>query len=552
MRKSFKKVFALMSIIAMMTTSIAGCGKANENTNVKGEDGNTTVNSGQNESSPNNEDGTVTYPVKSTEKLTFGMVTSNAWNDRFESFTDLPLGKALQVQTGIEIEMIHVENNTAMSLLLASGNLPDILLFNFQMHYTGGEAKAIDDGVIYPLSEEFLAENAPDYLKVLQSNEAYMKGSTTPNKDIYGFTFIVGDEVLKTGYGLTVRDDWCKELGIELPETPEEFHNMLVAFRDQKGVKSPLSISSGNMSELLDRGIITSPFGLVTRDIYVDNKQVEIGFAKNEYKDVLEYLNKLYEEGLLDANFSTLDSATVTSNILSGQSGVASGALNGGLGTWLQTNKDVENYSLAGIHNLVSNRGDKALYGHYNTDVVGGTAVITSSCKNKELAARFLNYGYTEAGHTLYNFGVEGESFDMVDNYPTYSDYIMNNPEGLSKQKAMSEYLLAFNNGPFVQDKRYLEQYADLPEQKEAMEIWMDNDAAVYKLPRISIDADTISEYSTLLSDLQTYRDEMTIKFIRGTESLDNFDKYLQTLESMGVSRIKEIVQDAVDEYYAR
>lgn len=552
MRKSFKKVFALMSIIAMMTTSIAGCGKANENTNVKGEDGNTTVNSGQNESSPNNEDGTVTYPVKSTEKLTFGMVTSNAWNDRFESFTDLPLGKALQVQTGIEIEMIHVENNTAMSLLLASGNLPDILLFNFQMHYTGGEAKAIDDGVIYPLSEEFLAENAPDYLKVLQSNEAYMKGSTTPNKDIYGFTFIVGDEVLKTGYGLTVRDDWCKELGIELPETPEEFHNMLVAFRDQKGVKSPLSISSGNMSELLDRGIITSPFGLVTRDIYVDNKQVEIGFAKNEYKDVLEYLNKLYEEGLLDANFSTLDSATVTSNILSGQSGVASGALNGGLGTWLQTNKDVENYSLAGIHNLVSNRGDKALYGHYNTDVVGGTAVITSSCKNKELAARFLNYGYTEAGHTLYNFGVEGESFDMVDNYPTYSDYIMNNPEGLSKQKAMSEYLLAFNNGPFVQDKRYLEQYADLPQQKEAMEIWMDNDAAVYKLPRISIDADTISEYSTLLSDLQTYRDEMTIKFIRGTESLDNFDKYLQTLESMGVSRIKEIVQDAVDEYYAR
>jgi putative aldouronate transport system substrate-binding protein len=552
MRKSFKKVFALMSIIAMMTTSIAGCGKANENTNVKGEDGSTTVNSGQNDTSSNNEDGVVTYPVSSKEKLTFGMVTSNAWNDRFESFTDLPLGKALQVQTGIEIEMIHVENNTAMSLLLASGNLPDILLFNFQMHYTGGEAKAIDDGVIYPLSEEFLAANAPDYLKVLQSNEAYMKGSTTPNKDIYGFTFIVGDEALKTGYGLTVRDDWCKELGIELPETPEEFHNMLVAFRDQKGVKSPLSISSGNVSELLDRGIITSPFGLVTRDIYVDNKQVEIGFAKNEYKDVLVYLNKLYEEGLLDANFSTLDSATVTSNILSGQSGVASGALNGGLGTWLQTNKDVENYSLAGIHNLVSNRGDKALYGHYNTDVVGGTAVITSSCKNKELAARFLNYGYTEAGHTLYNFGVEGESFEMVDNYPTYSDYIMNNPEGLSKQKAMSEYLLAFNNGPFVQDKRYLEQYADLPEQKVAMEIWMDNDAAVYKLPRISIDADTISEYSTLLSDLQTYRDEMTIKFIRGTESLDNFDKYIETLESMGVSRIREIVQNAVDEYYAR
>lgn len=552
MKKSFKRLVALMSVTVLMTVSIASCGTTNEGKNPKGEEVVTTVQTEGNDASLENGEGTVTYPVESSEKLTFGMVTSSAWNDRFESFTDLPIGKKLQEETGIELEMIHVENNTAMSLLLASGDLPDIILFNFQLNYTGGEAKAIEDGVIFPLDEEFLAENAPDYLEVLKSNEDYMKGSTTPNKDIYGFTFIVGDEVLKTGYGLTVRDDWCEELGIELPETPDEFYDMLVAFRDQKGVKSPLSISSGHLTDLLDRGIITSPFGLVTRDIYVDNSQVEIGFAKKEYKDVLAYLNKLYSEGLLDANFSTLDSATVTSNILSGESGVASGALNGGLGSWLQTNKDVENYSLAGMHNLVANRGDRALYGHYNTDVVGGTAIITSTSKNKELAAKFLNYGYTEAGHMLYNFGIEGESYNMVDNYPAYSDYIMNNANGLTKQKAMAEYLLAFGNGPFVQDKRYLEQYADLPEQHAAMEIWMDNDANVYKLPRISIAEDTISEYSSLLSDLKTYRDEMTIKFIRGTESLDNFDQYLETLEVMGVSRVREIVQEALIEYYSR
>lgn len=554
MKKSFKRLVALMSVIAIMTVSIASCGttKTNEDKNAKGEEVATTTQAEGSEGTSNNEDGTLTYPVESSEKLTFGMVTSSAWNDRFENFTDLPIGKKLQEETGIELEMIHVENNTAMSLLLASGELPDIILFNFQLNYTGGEAKAIEDGVIFPLNEEFLAENAPDYLEVLRSNEDYMKGSTTPNKDIYGFTFIVGDEVLKTGYGLTVRDDWTKELGIELPETPDEFYDMLVAFRDQKGVKSPLSISSGHLGDLLDRGIITSPFDLVTRDIYVDNGQVEIGFSKEEYKDVLVYLNKLYSEGLLDANFSTLDSATVTSNILSGQSGVASGALNGGLGNWLQSNKDVENYSLAGMHNLVSNRGDKALYGHYNTDIVGGTAIITSTSKNKELAAKFLNYGYNDEGHLLYNFGIEGESYDMVDNYPTYSDYIMNNPNGLTKQKAMAEYLLAFGNGPFVQDKKYLEQYADLPEQQAAMEIWMDNDAAKYKLPRISISEDSISEYSSLLSDLKTYRDEMTIKFVRGTESLDGFDKYLETLDVMGVSRVQEIVQVAVDEYYAR
>lgn len=36
--------------------------------------------------------------------------------------------------------------------------------------------------------------------------------------------------------------------------------------------------------------------------------------------------------------------------------------------------------------------------------------------------AAFLDYGYTEAGDVLYNFGKEGVSFDMVDGYPTFND----------------------------------------------------------------------------------------------------------------------------------
>lgn len=552
MKRKWKQ--ALWIIIVLLAAGISACGK-NEGQKTSGvQDGARTGDTGDSAEKTAKEvqNTEVSYPVTSKEKLTFGMVMSNAWSDRFNRFTDLPIGKELEKETGIGLEMVHVENNTAMNLLIASGNLPDIILFNFQSYYTGGEAKAIADGVIYPLSDEFLEQNTPDYWKVLNSKDDYMRGSTTPDKEVYGFTFILGDEELKTGYGLTVRNDWCKELGLELPETPDEFYNMLAAFKDQKDVPAPLSVSSGDIGNLLDRGIITSAFNLVTRDIYLEDKKVQIGYKQKEYKDVLVYLNKLYTAGLLDANFSTLDPATVTSNILSGQSGAASGPLNGGMGTWLQTNKDVKEYSLAGIHNLVKKRGDRALYGHYNTDVVGGTAVITSSCKNKELAARLLNYGYTEKGHMLYNFGVEGESYKMVDGYPTYTDYIMNNPNGLSKQQAMGEYILAFGNGPFVQDKRYVEQYANLPEQKKAMEIWMDNDASLYKLPRISISSDSLSEYSSLLSDIKTYRDEMTIKFIRGTESLDNYDQYLARLDEMGIGRVKEIVQNAVDEYYSR
>ena len=327
---------------------------------------------------------------------------------------------------------------------------------------------------------------------------------------------------------------------------------MLKAMKEEKGVEIPLSINNDTLSSLLDRGIITSPFNLVTRDVYVDNGEVKLGFAQEEYKDVLTWLHKLYKEGLLDPNFATVDQQTVTSNMLTGKSGVSAGACGSILGTWLTTNKNVDNYSLAGIKNLVANKGETPMFGHYNTDVVGGVTVISTECEDKEAAANYLNYGYTDEGHMLYNFGIEGKSYEMVEGKPIFTDLVMNNPDGLTIQQALSEYQLAYGNGPFVQDKDYLLQYYNTDEQKEALSKWSDNNAKNYKLPRITIGAEEVGEYSSLFSDIKTYRDEMTIKFVVGSEPLENFDKYLNTLNSMGIERLTQIIQNAVNEYNSR
>ena len=39
-----------------------------------------------------------------------------------------------------------------------------------------------------------------------------------------------------------------------------------------------------------------------------------------------------------------------------------------------------------------------------------------------------------------YNFGVEGESYELKDGYPTFTDLILNNPDGLSATQALSKY----------------------------------------------------------------------------------------------------------------
>lgn len=494
----------------------------------------------------------ITYPVADASTLTWGMSTSSSWNDRYDTFADIPLGKALQEMTGYKLEMVHVENSTAMNLLIAGGELPDIISFSFAGNYSGGEEKALSDGIVMGLDEAFLKENAPDYWAVLNSNPDYLKQAKTPSGPIFGFSFIVGDELLKGGYGLIIRDDWCEELKISIPQTAGEFYNMLKAFKEQKGISYPLCVRSGDLGSMMDRGVITSPFNLVTRDVYVDNGTVKIGYYQAEYKDVLAWLNQLYTEELLDINFTTLDSDTVAANMLTGLAGASAGAAGSILGTWLNTNKDAENYSLMGIKNLVAKQGDTPLYGHYNNDFPGNASVITSDCADPAAAAKFLNFGYTEAGHILYNFGVENESYTFVDGSPVYTDLVLNNPAGLTVKQALSEYQLAYGNGPFVQDKNYLLQYYSTDEQKEALVNWTDNQARNYKLPRITISAANNAEYATLRNDIQTYRDEMTIDFIKGNRSLDEFDSYMSTLKSMGIERLIEIYSEAVAEYNSR
>ncbi len=89
-------------------------------------------------------------------------------------------------------------------------------------------------------------------------------------------------------------------------------------------------------------------------------------------------------------------------------------------------------------------------------------------------------------------------------------------------------------------------------EVKQALSQWCVSDVKKYKLPPLTIASDDMSEYTSLNSDLNTYIQEMLVKFVKGTESLDDFDDYLTTLKKMGMDRVIEIQQKAYDEYESR
>ena len=152
----------------------------------------------------------------------------------------------------------------------------------------------------------------------------------------------------------------------------------------------------------------------------------------------------------------------------------------------------------------------------------------------------------------FYNFGIEGESYNMIDGYPTYTDEIVHPTDGKTMMHALTEYNRAAVLGPMIQDKRYFEQYMVNPEQKETAEIWKLAGDASWRMPNVTYTVEEAGKITSKLNEITSYKQEMEIKFIMGTEPLSNLETFRQHLKDMGLDEVTEINKAAVARYNAR
>ena len=152
----------------------------------------------------------------------------------------------------------------------------------------------------------------------------------------------------------------------------------------------------------------------------------------------------------------------------------------------------------------------------------------------------------------LMNFGIEGESYKMVDGYPEYTELITKNSEGYTMANMLGIYTRTSITGAFEQDARYIEQYASLDVQQEALANWSDTDAASHLLPTVTPSSEESQELSKIINECNTYEEEMTIAFIMGKKSFDEWDAYVSQMKELGIERAIEIYQNAYDRYMKR
>ncbi len=539
-----KKKTALLLAAILTASSLAGC---SQNASTEG-----TGTAAPEQTQPSQEAAANNTPAGG--KITYWGLLSTTESPNFSNRGDEPFAKAWMEQTGIEIEFMHPPTGQIkeqFSLILADGNLPDIMEYNWLADYPGGPEKAIKDGVILPLNDIF-AQYCPNITKYLAENPDIDKMIKTDDGNYYAFPFVRGSQRLCNTIGLMLRGDLLEELGLEVPTTIDEWHTVLTAFKEN-GIASPYC-PEYTRTDLMNADPFMAAFG-ICKNFYIDDAgKVQYGGIQEGYKQYLETMAQWYKEGLIDADLATLKFDQVNAKMINGTAGASLGFAGSYMGTWMgAATAENPDYLLVPAPYPTLEKGTAAEYGFKDSQYSGhASAAITTSCQDVERAAKLLDYAYGEKGHMLFNFGVEGESYDLIDGEPVYTQWIMENPDGWPVAQAMSAYIRGNNNGPFIQDARYLDQYYALDCQKDTVDVWGATNADKHMLPPVTPTSDESREMSSIVNEITTYRDEMALKYIFGAESLDTFEEYVQNIKSMGLDRALQIQQDALDRYNTR
>lgn len=489
----------------------------------------------------------IAFPLKDDVTLT---IWKNNVNMAVKNEKDMACYQKMAEKTGVKIEMIHPvagQRKEQFNIMIASQELPDIII-GFDGLYSGGLIKGYDDNLIYDLAE-LMPLNAPNLNKLYEAFPKLKMEASDDQGHIFTAPMIRGDNLVRTYRGLIIRKDYLDKFHLEVPETIDDWHEMLTTFK-QNGIDIPFTTTAS----FLKTEAFIGAYGIDQKFFLKDGKAA-YGPYEEQYKEYVKTMAKWYSEGLIDSEITGNDTKTMDAKVMSSGAGAFVGTTGNQIGGYLsEMQAQNPSFDLVAAPYPGLKKGEPGIIIQRDPLVQPELgASVTKACQNPEVAMAFLDYAYGKDGHMLFNFGVEGESYEMVDGVPKYTDVVMNNPDGLSVAKAGSLYAVAFTSGPLVQDKYYAQQFYGRPQQQEAGRVWSkDVDKYNEKNPVLlgTLSPEEAQEVSPKLNEITTYANEQFAKWLTGQGDVETeFEEYRNTLRKLGIEQVLEYYQAAYDRY---
>jgi len=529
-----KQLVGVMFVVLLLI----GCNEKDADSNDVTKD--ETENEAENESSSEvNETG---FPIVDDEieiSMLAPSVPSPDWNDimifnEYEEMTNMNIDWLMVSKDGIKEKT---------NVMLGTNDYPDAF------HTAGISAADLvrygKQGVFIPLND-LIDEYAPNLKALLDEYPEIEKGLTMPDGNIYSFPTIYDPEynTLLMNWKLWLNSEFLDELGFDEPTTLDEFYNYLVAVKEENptgnGENNEVPLQVNGDGNLIN--IMKGSFGIGTRGIShemvdADPETGELRFmpTTDAYKEMLQFINKLYEEELLNQDLYTVKSEQATAK---GKEGLFGAVVTTNPATGYNLDYYVGSPTLEGPH------GDH-LYSNFVSSLKNiGSFVITDENPYPEATVRWIDHFYGDEGMRLFFMGIEDETFYVDDDGEyVYTDLIEDNPEGLLRTEAISKYL-TWRTGsyPSMVVEKYFKtptEPADKVEDDKPEEIW----------PPFTHTEDELEIISSIGGDIEDYVEETRALLITGEMSFDKWDEFVDTIENMGLDEYMDAYNAAFERY---
>ncbi|KGE72765.1 extracellular solute-binding protein [Spirochaeta lutea] len=417
---------------------------------------------------------------------------------------------AYKDQTGITLEVIKPPHNQYAEVLGAAvmaGDLPDIMEL-WDTQYTA----YVDSNLLVPL-DEFIAAN-PNMASVTKD---YYEVYRAKDGKIYGFPTYKGG-----GCVTYVRQDWLDNLGMDVPETWNEYVAMLRAFTfddpDGDGQDNTIGLT-------LPFQVPASEFDYYNRPImqdayfgfqYVNGQWVD-GFSQPAMRQALRRWIDLYAAGVIDREFFTNNTSRARSKLMEGQAG----AFDYWTGTWAtRLDQSAKNINPAADISAV-NAIDEA---HYINRVGPLLAISTAAQNPKAVFDNIIGHMWDKGdGQVLWTYGIQGLHWDLDDAGNPYMLPQPSNPERPFNKTYIDPYLPLNDFEPMI------------PQQpKERLSIEIHNEDSVSL--RLVQGGDV---YTKNIGDLNTAKQELFAQIVTGEITIDQgLAEYQRRANALQISTI--------------
>ena len=399
----------------------------------------------------------------------------------------------------------------------------------------------IKSGLFIALDEYFAV--MPNFTKWLDENPVIKAEITAEDGHIY---YVPGTNVGKDYQPVLMYNQvWLDKAGMKAPETVEELTELLRYFKanDMNGNgdandEIPMSL----MAEFVPY-MFGPAFGLdlVSGFQADENGKVTYAYADSEnYKNYLEFLNGLYEEGLLEVEYTSLNRDQVIERMSNDLTGVAfdfSWAMSMMYSNVLPYYDGTAATAFVGAAPLSATHE-----GYYVGRVeLGNMFGVTAQSKEPELACKFLDYAMSETCQEMYQWGIEGESY-TVD---------ANGNKAYTEKASDNDWLQQLGINPsFV----FPAQQSVVSTDALVADWHAESNAWQYQFvrdpwPFIYSTVEESEVINTYMVDIQTLVDENQTAFITGTRDMAEFDAYVSELEALKLGEVLGVKEKQYGRY---